>query len=486
MKKFFLMSMFLSYSILIITSKPKIKVEPLEFNYGVIQAGQVIHNNFIIRNIGSSKLEVKIRATCGCSVLSEKEIVLNKGEFRQIFYEVKTIQQYNGSYNKNFVIESNDEENPTLVFYVKGNLTSFDLEEHNKIRDAINYTTLLEMKTFNDENVLSIFSYKNCSSCIPLINAVISWITGKKNDIQINYFNLDDDENKKNIAAIQKKLGYFPELPIVVYRNKFYCGKKEITSLITNTEVKKKRSLLINNTKVTTLAVFLAGLLDGINPCAFTVIILLVSYLTLQMRSLNSIFLSGIFFILSVFITYFLIGIGFFKFIKTLTVFPLISMIINYVLAGALIILFFLSIFDFIKALKGKTDEMILKLPLFLQRSIRKNIRQSMKNYTIVISSLILGAIVSVTELVCTGQVYFPIIGFMVQNKDTRISGLFYLLLYNLSFILPLFIVFILVYFGISSKKIGGFFAEHVPLVKLMFSFLFLVFAVITIAAIYI
>jgi len=486
MKRFFLLILFFICCSFILTSKPKIKVEPLEYSYGVIQAGQVIHNNFIIRNAGDEKLEVRIRATCGCSVLSEKEIVLNKDEFRQIFYEVKTIQQYNGSYNKDFIIESNDEDNPAIVFKVLGNLTSFDLEQHKEIKDIINYTTLLDMKTFKDENVLTIFGYKNCSSCIPLINALAAWITNKNKTVKINYFNLDEDENKKNITVIQKKLGFFPELPIVVYKNKFYCGRKEITGLITGAEVKKDRSLLINNTRVTTLAIFFAGLLDGINPCAFTVIILLISYLTLQMRSLNSIFLSGLFFILSVFITYFLIGIGIFKFIKALTVFPLISLIFNFFLAGILVILAFLSIFDFAKAVKGKPDEMILKLPAFLQRSIRQNIRESMKNYTVVLISIILGATVSIIELVCTGQVYFPIIGFMVQNRDTRISGIYYLLLYNLSFIIPLLSMFLLVYFGVSSKKIGDFFGKHIPLVKLMFAVLFLVFAVITVVSIYV
>ena len=91
-----------------------------------------------------------------------------------------------------------------------------------------------------------------------------------------------------------------------------------------------------------------------------------------------------------------------------------------------------------------------------------------------------MGFFVSVFELGCTGQVYFPTIAYMVQVKRQAVG---YLLLgiYNLGFILPLIIVFVLTYKGVSSEKITGMFQRHMGKVKIGTAVLFLGLAVLTI-----
>ena len=102
-----------------------------------------------------------------------------------------------------------------------------------------------------------------------------------------------------------------------------------------------------------------------------------------------------------------------------------------------------------------------------------------MKTYRIFIGSVFLGATVSLFELACTGQVYFPIIGYMVRTTNERFFGFILLIVYNLGFITPLVIIFVLVFKGISSKKIGDFFGKNISIVKLLFFLLFIGFAVI-------
>ncbi|MBR3732569.1 MAG: hypothetical protein IKN25_07945 [Spirochaetales bacterium] len=70
----------------------------------------------------------------------------------------------------------------------------------------------------------------------------------------------------------------------------------------------------------------------------------------------------------------------------------------------------------------------------------------------------------------------------MVGTVGQRSFGMFLLLIYNIGFIIPLLLVFILVYAGVSSKKLGDFFGKHLDIVKLLFFFLFIIFAVINIA----
>ena len=57
-------------------------------------------------------------------------------------------------------------------------------------------------------------------------------------------------------------------------------------------------------------AVFLAGLLDGVNPCAFSAMVFLISALALAGRSKRTMLAIGLSYACGVFITYSLIGAG--------------------------------------------------------------------------------------------------------------------------------------------------------------------------------
>jgi len=63
------------------------------------------------------------------------------------------------------------------------------------------------------------------------------------------------------------------------------------------------------------------------------------------------------------------------------------------------------------------------------------------------------GFIVSLLELACTGQVYLPTIMFISTIPDLKVNALFYLLFYNLMFILPLVLVFSFTYWGTTSAQ---------------------------------
>jgi cytochrome c biogenesis protein CcdA len=59
------------------------------------------------------------------------------------------------------------------------------------------------------------------------------------------------------------------------------------------------------------LAVVLAGLVDGLNPCAFATIIFFVSYLSLSGKKGKEILITGASFTVGVFIAYLLVVLGF-------------------------------------------------------------------------------------------------------------------------------------------------------------------------------
>ena len=62
------------------------------------------------------------------------------------------------------------------------------------------------------------------------------------------------------------------------------------------------------------LVIIGSGLVDGINPCAFTVIVFFISYLSLQGYRKRELVATGISFVFAVFATYTLVGLGVFNF----------------------------------------------------------------------------------------------------------------------------------------------------------------------------
>ena len=127
---------------------------------------------------------------------------------------------------------------------------------------------------------------------------------------------------------------------------------------------------------------------------------------------------------------------------------------------------------------------MKLQLPDFLKKRIHKVIREKTKAKNYIIAALCAGFIISLLELACTGQVYFPTIIFMTSVPSLHFMAKFYLILYNLMFITPLVIIFLIVYYGISSLQLTDFMQRHTQSIKLLTSIFFFILASILILTI--
>ncbi len=55
----------------------------------------------------------------------------------------------------------------------------------------------------------------------------------------------------------------------------------------------------------------------------------------------------------------------------------------------------------------------------------------------------------------------------MISMPAMRGQGILWLALYNLMFIIPLIVVFVLAFFGTTSKQLTGFFKKHAAAVKI-------------------
>jgi cytochrome c biogenesis protein CcdA len=227
------------------------------------------------------------------------------------------------------------------------------------------------------------------------------------------------------------------------------------------------------------LPVMLAGLIDGINPCAFTTIIFLLASLALAGRGRREVLVIGALFSLGVFLTYLGVGFGLFAALRAASAFSLVAIILRWILFAFLLVLAALSVYDYLKIRAGKSSEILLQLPTSLKLKIHASIRTRAKSAALALSSLALGFLVSIFEFACTGQVYLPTLAY-IARQEGRGDAVLLLILYNLCFIAPLVAVFIASYMGVNSKKIAGAFQKRMGAVKLGLAAVFIGLALLT------
>jgi cytochrome c biogenesis protein CcdA/glutaredoxin len=227
------------------------------------------------------------------------------------------------------------------------------------------------------------------------------------------------------------------------------------------------------------LTVAFAGLVDGLNPCAFATLAFFVSYLTLSGRKGRQVLIVGAAFTLGVFLAYLMVGFGFYKVLDLLG--DLLTTLGRWVYGLTALLCASLAVFsvlDFLKARSGDIGDMTLSLPHGLRMRINAVIRRGRRSQAFVVGTFVTGVVVSFLELACTGQVYLPTIIFVMSQPEMRVRALLFLVLYNLLFILPLVVVFILVYYGTGSKQLTRFLQQRAAMVKLGMALLFAALAV--------
>ncbi len=354
----------------------------------------------------------------------------------------------------------------------------------------------------HENHKLIIFYSPTCHKCTETKAQLMPDIEKEfKGKIQTEYRDITDIENYKLLLSLKEKYGSKIEniLPVFYFQGHFLNGRGRIReglrflisqSLSQGTQWKRglpSIDLVAYFKTFKTIGIITAGLEDGINPCAFTVIVFFISYLALQGYRKKELIAIGLSFIFAVFITYFLIGLGIFNIIYRLEKFLLVAKIFNISIGIFSIILGVLAIYDVFKFKKtGQTEGMILQLPKAVKNQIHSIIGLHYRKpkehgevilkphtFRLIISALVTGFLVSFLELVCTGQLYLPTINFVMKTTPFKLQALIYLLLYNLMFIVPLFIIFLFALLGVTSEQFSKVLKKHLLTIKIMMAVLF-------------
>ena len=187
--------------------------------------------------------------------------------------------------------------------------------------------------------------------------------------------------------------------------------------------------------------VILTALIDSINPCAIGVLILLVSTLLALGKNKSKILGVGLIYILSVYITYFLAGLGLTAFFHTIPI--TIAEYVSIVVGSIIVFAGLIEIKDFFWYGQGIS----LSIPANKVKTIEKLARR------VTFPGIIaLGVFVAAVELPCTGGPYLAIT--LILSRAFSPQAVYLLLIYNLIFVLPLIVILFLVYSGTKIQKI--------------------------------
>ncbi len=170
-----------------------------------------------------------------------------------------------------------------------------------------------------------------------------------------------------------------------------------------------------------------AALIDSINPCAFSILLVTIAFLLSIGKLRSSVLAIGSAYIFGIFVVYLMIGLGL---LQTLHVFDTPHFMAK-VGATMLVALGLINV----------ANEVFPAFPLKVRIPTMAHHRIAvLMERASVPTAVVLGGLVGVCEFPCTGGPYLMVLG-LLHDQVTYYSGVFYLLLYNLIFVLPLALI---------------------------------------------
>jgi cytochrome c biogenesis protein CcdA len=192
--------------------------------------------------------------------------------------------------------------------------------------------------------------------------------------------------------------------------------------------------------------VIFAAIVDSANPCGLSVLVFLLIPIAAA-GSRKRILLVGGAYITAMFLFHLLVGIGLFS-VFSLSGF---SRIFAFIGGAVALLIGIITIFD---VLRNK-ETFILSIP--------ESQKGRLGNYIRIASlpaAFVLGILAGILGFSCTGGIYISILVLMGKEM-TVMSGLPWLALYNLVYILPLILITLLVAYGISPERADSMRAEY-------------------------
>lgn len=184
--------------------------------------------------------------------------------------------------------------------------------------------------------------------------------------------------------------------------------------------------------------VLVSGFIDSFNPCAISLLLIYISMMFTLQKDRKEIFYFGLTYVISIYITYLLIGLGLLRAGTLFTTYPISKI-------GAFLVIFF-GLLN-IKEYFFPNAPFSIRIPLKIRAVVSKYAYQAT-----IASAIIVGILIGLYEFPCSGAIYLAVIS-MLSSHTSFLVGLGYLLIYNLMFILPLILIFVAATNKITTEK---------------------------------
>lgn len=173
--------------------------------------------------------------------------------------------------------------------------------------------------------------------------------------------------------------------------------------------------------------IIVAAIIDSVNPCAFAMLFLTLTFLFSLGKNRRFIVQAGSAYIFGIALVYTLIGVGI---LQVLSIFNIPNGLAK-IGAGVLIVYCIIGIIgEFFPNFPIK-----LKIPTSSHNILAKIIHKAS-----IPTSFLLGILVGIFEFPCTGGPYLFVLG-LLHDQQNFWKGFIYLIIYNIVFVFPLIIM---------------------------------------------
>lgn len=213
--------------------------------------------------------------------------------------------------------------------------------------------------------------------------------------------------------------------------------------------------------------VLVSGFIDSFNPCAISLLLIYISMMFTLQKDRKEIFYFGLTYVLSIYITYLLIGLGLLRAGTLFTSYPITK-------AGAVLVIFF-GLMN-IKEYFFPNAPFSVRIPIKIRAVVSKYAYQAT-----IASAIIVGVLIGLYEFPCSGAIYLAVVS-LLSSQASFYTGLGYLLLYNLMFVLPLILIFVAATNKITTEKYINLQEKHGRKLHLVLAIAMIILGVVMLA----
>lgn len=394
-----------------------------------------------------------------------------------------TYQEIGKALVKNFKKEATNEENNPVREQSLDEAYSGSMEQTT---DAAFYSDVMGIS--EDDTALILFVTGACESCHEAQSYLEENLTDQSGLFIYNILEGTNLDLYQSLVRLYQVPESQQKVPILFTRVNYLSGVEAIlndtSKVLVNEEArgsweKVLQSLSSEKEKhsISKLQLITTGLINGLNPCGISMLLMVLSVLLMSERSF---FGGSLAYILGKFLTYLLLGFTIQTFLGAIesTAFWALQRGLKIVFAVLALSFGIFYLIDFIHVIKEDYGKVRLQLPVRLRKWNHEMIGKLLQipgKFWIPMLFL-LGIVISAGEFLCTGQVYLAELLYMERQNPGMGTQLFgNLTLYLMAMCIPLLLFVLMVSRAKTVISASHLSLKILPFIKLTYSFFFFV-----------